>query len=274
MVPFLLGIDPRWVHIGVVLGITCLFGAFLLRSLGTASPSRQAVFVSAFAGLFLFLFSTEFIFFSGIAHTPPLWLWMSLLAFAVLEKRSILSAFFLGVVLASRQTSILFLPLMAIYWLRMSNRLRTTIGLCAIAVVVWLLVCGPFLLLDPWRFVVTPLQFYTKVGEWDFSRGSGSYAADTIGLTYMVRSLGVEGIFPVSAALVSIMPLLLAWRHLRTETDALLFIGLTGVASTLMAPVPFHYEYFPSLIMISFGALAAASEEDTLWRVEERGSTA
>lgn len=257
MIPYIMGIDLRWVHIGTVVGIASLFGAFIMRALRAPSSEEQAMLLAAFAGLFLFLFSSELIYFAGVAHTPSQWFWVSLLAVAILLKRPLLSAVFLGLVLASRQTAVVYAPLMAIYWLRTSCSLRTAVKLSIVACCTYLLICGPFLMLNTYDFIVTPLRSYAEFGKWDFTRGAESFSANSIGFTFLLRGTHVEWLPPTFTALAIIGPIVLAYLRLRTETDVLLYLGLAGVALTLTAPVPWYYEYFPSFILISFAAIAA-----------------
>jgi hypothetical protein len=260
LIPHVLGVDLRWVHIGVIVMVASLFAGLLLRARCSPSRENQAFVLASFAGLVLFLFSTELIFFANIAHTPPQWLWMALLAAAILTKRPVLSAVLLGLVLATRQTTVVLAPLLALYWLRSSGSLRTAITLSAVTSGTFLLICGPFLALDPVNFIAAPLRHYAELGRWDFAKGAGSFSADTIGFAYMLRSTQVGWLLPLASVLAILAPLALAWRRLRTETDTLLFMGFAGVAVALTAPIPWHYEYFPSLILFSFAALSAAKD--------------
>jgi hypothetical protein len=261
MIPYGLGIDLRWIHISCVVGIASIFGVFIIRSLKTPSSKNQAMLLAAMAGLSLFLFSSEHISFAGIAHTPPQWFWVSLLAGSILLKRPSLSAVFLGIVLASRQTAVVYAPLMAIYWLRTTCSMRTAATFTIVTICTYLLICGPFLMLDPYDFIVAPVRHYSWLGKWDFTRGYGSFSAKTIGLTFMLRETHLEWLLQASTILAIAGPLVLAWRRLQTETDILLFLGFAGMAVALTAPIPWHYEYFPSFLLISFAAIAAAGEE-------------
>ncbi len=264
LIPYALGIDIRWTHIGCVVGIAFIFGAFIIRSLRTSSQNNQAMLVAAFSGLCLFLFSSELIAFASIAHTPPQWLWVSLLAGSIILKRPCLSAILLGIVLASRQTAVVYAPIMAIYWLRTTHNLRTVVTLSIMTACTFFLICGPFLMLDPYDFIVAPVRHYSWLGQWDFTRGYGSFSAKTIGLTFMLRKTHIEWLLQAATILAIAGPLILAWRRLQTETDVLLFLGLAGTAVALTSPIPWHYEYFPSLLLISFAAIAATEEKSNI----------
>jgi hypothetical protein len=264
LIPYGLGIDLRWIHIGCVVGIASIFGLFIIRSFATSPLKQQSILLPSLAGLSLFLFSNELISFAGIAHTPPQWFWVSLLAASILMKRPFLSAIFLGIVLASRQTAVVYAPIMAIYWLRTTCSLRTAATFSIITICTYLLICGPFLILDPYDFIVAPVRHYSWLGKWDFTRGYGSFSAKTIGLTFMLRKTHLEWLLQASTILAITGPLILAWRRLQSETDVLLYLGLAGMAVALTAPIPWHYEYFPSLLLISFAAIAAAEEEDNI----------
>jgi hypothetical protein len=220
--------------------------------------------LAAFSSLFLFLFSSEPILFSNIAHTPPQWLWISLLAGSILLKRPCLSAVCLGIVLSGRQTAVVFAPLMAIYWLRVSGSFRTAAILSVVAGGTFLVICGPFLFLNPDAFIVAPVQHYAALGSYDYAQGAAGFSANTIGLSYMIRSAQISWLLPIISALAVLGPWVLAWKRLRSETDVLLYMGFSAVVVALTAPIPWHYEYFPAFILIAFAALAAASEEDVV----------
>lgn len=264
LIPHRLGIDLRWIHIGCVAGIASIFGVFIIRSRIPSSLKKQSILLTASTGLCLFLFSNELISFAGIAHTPPQWFWVSLLAASILMKRPFLSAIFLGIVLASRQTAVVYAPIMAIYWLRTTCSLRKVATFSIMTICTYLLICGPFLILDPYAFIVAPVRHYSWLGKWDFTRGYGSFSAKTIGLTFMLRKTHLEWLLQASTLLAITGPLILAWRRLQSETDVLLYLGLAGMAVALTAPIPWHYEYFPSLLLISFAAIAAAEEEENI----------
>ncbi len=264
LVPHLLSVDIRWVHIGVVVGISLVFIRFFSGVGSGKTRQESAVMLAAISGLFLFLFSSEPVLFANIAHTPPQWLWISLLAGAILLKRPWLSAVCLGLVLSSRQTAVVFCPLMVIYWLRTSGSFRVVAKLVGVTMVTFLIICGPFLILNPHAFVVAPLQHYAALGAWDFSRGPASFAANTIGLSYMIRSTKVDWLLPAIALVAIIGPWVLAWRRLRSATDVLLYMGFSGMVVALTSPIPWHYEYFPVFILISFAAIASAAEDDAI----------
>jgi len=113
-----LGVEPRLIHLGVVVIISLLFTGFLWKAVADKEYPETTVCIAVLSSIFLFVFSSEFIIFANIAHTPPYWLWLSLLATAVLARRPWLSAVFLGLVLSGRQPALIYAPIMAIYWLR------------------------------------------------------------------------------------------------------------------------------------------------------------
>lgn len=261
-VPHVLSVDLRWVHLVVIACVSPLFCWFLKGSGKHNSPLAPAAPIAAFSALFLFLFSSESIIFANIGHTPPLWMWVSLLAFAVIQKRFWMSAIMLGILLASRQTAVVYAPLVAIYWFRASASWRTTGLLSLGACGTYLVLCGPFLALTPHAFLIDPMRHYTVLGNWDFTKGGTGFCANTIGLSYMIRCLREEWLLPLASALAVIVPCVLAWWRLNSRSDLLLYMGFAGMASALTAPIPWHYEYFPPLILFAFASIAAAIEED------------
>ena len=256
------GIDIRWLHLVVVVGIAAVFCVLILRCVLERNWSLMTTFPATFIALFLFLFSTEPIFFAGIGHTPPQWAWIALLCAAILARRPYLTAVTLGLLLATRQTAVVFAPLIAIYWLRSSASWRTTLKLTVVTCATFLVICGYFLLTAPYEFTIAPLKHYASLGDWDFTRGSASFSADTIGLAFPLRTMQGKCLLSVSMLLAIFLPITSAWRRLRDETDLILYMSLATVAVTLVSPIPWHYEYFPALLLTSFAAISAARQED------------
>jgi hypothetical protein len=124
-------------------------------------------------------------------------------------------------------------------------------------------VTGPFLFPDPVGFLITPIRHYAELGRLDSLKGIDSYAADTIGLTFVLRGTSLAWL-PATAMMLSVIGLLsAAGRWLRTGTDALVFMGSAGITVALFAPIPWHYEYLPPLLLLSFAAISAAEERES-----------
>jgi len=156
---------------------------------------------------------------------------------------------------------------MVIYWLRTLDSTRKTVYLSALAAATYILICGPFILLDWDAFFLKPLRQYAMVADWDFTRGHSSFMANTIGFSFLIRSINVQWLPQVTNALAVVITWIMAWRRLSKETDVLLYLGLVGITFTLTSPIPFHYEYIPLLIVMSFASIAAAIEENEM-RIE------
>ncbi len=264
LITHVLGVDPRWIHLGVVVIISFLFAGFLWKAIANKEYPDTTVCIAVLCSIFLFAFSSEFIIFANIGHTPPYWLWLSLLATAVLAKKPRLSAVFLGLVLSSRQPALIYVPIMAIYWLRMLDSVRKTACLLALAMVTYIFICGPFILLDPDAFFLKPLRQYAHAADYLFRTAQQSLLTDTIGFSYLIRIINDQWLLQVTNALAIMITWIMAWKRLFTETDVLLYLGVTGVVFTLTSPIPFHYEYMPLLIVISFASIAAAIEENKI----------
>ena len=188
-------------------------------------------------------------------------MWISLLAFAIIHKRFWLEAIMLGVLLASRQTAVVYAPLMAIYWLRATASWRTTALLSLVTCGTCLVLCGPFLALTPHAFLIDPLRHYSELGDWDFTKGAAGFGANAIGLSYMIRGLQVKHLLPLVTALAVIAPWVLAWWRLKSRSDLLLYMGFAGMVSAMTSPIPWHYEYFVPFILFAFASIAAAGED-------------
>jgi hypothetical protein len=102
------------------------------------------------------------------------------------------------------------------------------------------------------------------VADWDFKRGHSSFMADTIGFSFLIRSIKVQWLLQATNALAVVITWIMAWKRLLTETDVFLYLGLVGVAFTLTSPIPFHYEYMPLLIVMFFASIASAIEENKI----------
>jgi hypothetical protein len=257
-----IGTDIRWLHLCVVTGIAAIVITLLIKFLLQKSQTRRATAAASLSVLFLFLFSSEFILFTGYGHTPPVWAWLSLLAASVLVKRPYLTAVFLGILIASRQTSVVFAPLLYMYWLRTYSNHRTAIKYSVVTLVVFCIVCGPFLFSAPSQFLLTPLQHYTELGEWDFTRGADSNSAKTIGFAYFLRKTQVGWLLRATMITAIAASIILAWKRIRTKTDLFLCMGFTAITVTMTSPIPWIYEYFPALILVSFAAMSAGLEDD------------
>lgn len=257
-----MGVDIRWLHLIVIVAIAAVLGVFILRSTCDRNREQRATLMAAFAAIFLFLFSTAPISFAGYGHTPPQWAWVAVLSAAILSKRPYLTAVSLGLLLATRQTTVVLAPLVALYWVRSTGSLWATLRFSSATVATWLVVCGPFLLSAPYDFIVAPIKHYAALGDWDFTRGMDSYSANMIGLAFAIRSTSVKWLLPTSMLLAILLPSVSAWWRLRDETDLLLHMSLATVAITLVSPIPWHYEYFPALLLISFAVIGAARKED------------
>jgi hypothetical protein len=264
LITHVLGVDPRWIHLGVVVIISLLFAGFLWQAIANKEYPDTSVCIAVLCSIFFLAFSSEFIIFANIGHTPPYWLWLSLLATAVLAKKPWLSAVFLGLVLSGRQPALIYVPIMAIYWLRMLDSVRKTACLLVLAVVTYIFICGPFILLDPAAFFLKPLRQYAHAADYYFTTAQQNLLMDAIGFSYLIRIINDQWLLQVTNALAMVITWIMAWKRLFTETDVLLWLSVTGVIFTLTSPIPFHYEYMPLLITMSFASIAAAIEENKI----------
>jgi len=75
-------------------------------------------FLAAAVNFALLQLSPELIGFHAIGHTFLLWLWLALICLGLAKKQDLLTAFGLGLAIASRQTFIVFIPILMCYWYR------------------------------------------------------------------------------------------------------------------------------------------------------------
>lgn len=255
------GWDLRWLHIATVcfMGLLFIWQLLLLykrRDLGVRSiPVLSATLVA----LCFFLFSNASIAFAPWGHTAPQWAWIVVFSISILWRKQLATAVGLALLLATRQTSVIFLPLVWVYWLRTIGSMQASIRLVGVTGVLYFLLCGPFLLDAPCNFLVSPISHYSALGELDFTRGVESYSANSIGLSFTIRSFGGAWLLSISILIALIAPLLSAWWRIKNEEDLLLHMAFASIVVVLVAPIPWYYEYFTGLLLISFGAIAVAA---------------
>lgn len=112
------GVDIRWLHLCVIAVIGVFFFGQMLRSKLLVNGRHRRGLLAGGTGLFLLLFSSEPVFFTSIGHTAPQWAWTVLLATAILSRRPYVTAIALGILLSSRQTTVVLVPLVIIYCTR------------------------------------------------------------------------------------------------------------------------------------------------------------
>ena len=112
----MLGTDPRW--LGLLIWLLVSFLLLMLMVENGQKRFTSLFFLAAAVNFALLQFSPELIGFHTIGHTFLLWLWLALICLGMAKKQDLLTAFGLGLAIASRQTYIVLLPILLCYWYR------------------------------------------------------------------------------------------------------------------------------------------------------------
>ena len=112
---------------------------------------------------------------------------VNLLCIGLLEDNPILAAISLGLCISSRQTALIFIPMVAAYWL-IHFRLKQTCKYLLISGVVFLGLSLPFILRDPYQFLVAPIIHYQNLANYDLSVDKSRFIIDTIGFAYFIQT--------------------------------------------------------------------------------------
>lgn len=270
---YVLGLDLRHTGLLIIFLIGMIYLYFILQAY-LGKPSRTVAFlatpIASLAGLVILMFSTEIVFFSAIGHTFPLWLWLSAFCFSILTDRYILAAIFFGMVLGSRQTSVVFAPAVCAFLYKTVRRSTQTAFLFVVAFV-WLVLCAPFLLSTPKEFLIDPIVHYQESALLDFALGSNSYVSQTIGFSYILQYLFSTKTLLVFRYLSLVAIVFLSWHFTKDKTTLFISMALSGILFSFFTPIPWHYIYFGPLIILSFAMIAAARQADTCGQFQGGG---
>ena len=100
-------------HLGLLLSAAIMF---LLQTLGILKQKNAEILLLAAIVTAAFSLSPAVARFSINGHTYPLWLYISVFSFCIIQGHNKSAAIFFGLMLASRQTSIIYLPLVLIFF--------------------------------------------------------------------------------------------------------------------------------------------------------------
>ena len=208
---------------------------------------------------FLFFFSSEFIFFSSIGHTNPVWLWLVLFCYFMLRGNIYYAAIFFAMTLCSRQTFVVFLPMVFSFWFRNygfrnSAKYMLTTGL------ICLFICGPFLFFTPREFLLDPINHYVELGIWHFSGGESGHTAECIGFSYLLQTIWGHEALLIGRIVALIVTSILSLIYVRNISHMFIGMGVGVTAFYYFAPIPWHYIFFPPLIILSFAVISSAQQ--------------
>lgn len=251
-----LGQDPRWIGLLIWLLISALLMWIILES-GTKRRSPFYFLIGAI-DIALLQFSPDLIAFHAIGHTFTLWLWLALVCFGIYKGWNVLTAVGLGLVLSSRQTAVVFPPILLFYWFNQGG-LRGALKYSGISAAVFLLLNLPFALQSLAQVFLAPLAYYQAVAAWDFTRGPASFMAHSVGFSYVLQNwLGPKVLF-FFYVLVLLVTIGLTPYLIKNRKRMLLGLAVVLAWFYLFTPSP-TYVFYDSLIILAFAILIPGGE--------------
>lgn len=246
-------VDLRWSGLFAWLLISIIIIVYSLLSAKRITSSKQLLG----SGIFILLLqiSINLVSFHGIGHTFFLWLWLLLLGICLLEGKFSLSALFLGLVMASRQTAILFVIPIFLYWYH-NNGFKAAIkyGLVSLATFSFLVL--PFIVASPRQFIIAPLEHYHQLSTYAMSLGSEGWTSNTIGFAYQIQKRWSADVLSILSYVVIVALGVIAWWKARNPLDMMLLMATGIVFFSFFTPIPWDYEYYPALFFLGLAVLA------------------
>jgi hypothetical protein len=255
-----LGLDLRWVGLLIWLMISALLVWIILET-GTRRQSPLYFLIGAI-NVAILQFSPELIAFHAIGHTFTLWLWLALVCFGIYKGWDVLTAVGLGLVLSSRQTAVVFPPILLFYWFSRGG-LRAAFKYGGISAAVFLLLNLPFAIQSPAQVFLAPLAHYQVLAAWDIARGPVSFMANSIGFSYVLQNWLGPQVLSFFYVLVLLVTIGLSPYLVKNRKRMLLGLAVVLAWFNLFTPIAWTYIYYDSLIILAF-ALAIQGEQVAL----------
>ncbi len=231
-----------WVIISIIL---------ILYSIRVSKiQSSSIVLIVSAVNILLLQVSTELIAFQAYGHTFVLWLFMLLIGIAVIEKRWLISAILLGLVISTRQTAIIFFPILFTLWYHKIGWKKAIFN-AVISSLFFVIITFPFLLASPEKFLLEPIRHYKELGEYYVSLGKSGKVFETIGFSYLIQKYWGARILSVFSALIMIGLSFFSFFYVKSMKNFLVLMAFCIVLFTFFTPIPWRYEYFPALLFLS-----------------------
>ncbi len=245
----LLDVDLR--HTGLAFSA----GTMALLLIASFKNSRDTeIMIGGWIVIVCFCLSPAIARFSINGHTYPLWFYISVFCFGMLRGYYKMAAIFFGLMLATRQTSIVYLPFVLVFFWRQNDWRSLTVCLAMMGFACSAL-CLPYAAIDFRTFLLDPMDAYNKMAFWDFQLGDRSYASRTIGFAYTIKTLGwMTDLSWIRYGLLILLPLI-AWLCVKDTISLLVSMGAAGILFAIIAPVPWYYIYVPPILILSFAVL-------------------
>ncbi len=195
--------------------------------------------------------SPELISFHTFGHTFALWLWLILLCIGLLEDKPILTAIALGMAVCSRQTAVIFIPLIFAFWIHRYNWIFAIRHLL-LSGLVFLCFSIPFMVQDPYQFLIAPILHYQHLANYDLSLENSRFIINTIGFAYLIQTQLGTKVLSVLNGLVVLGIAISSFFMTISRRQMIIFMAAILTSFLFFTPIPWTYTYYPILLILSF----------------------
>jgi hypothetical protein len=239
--------DLRWIGLIVWLIITIILIFYSIRV--SKFNSSPIVLLLSAINILLLQISPELIAFQAYGHTFVLWLLLLLMGIALIEKRWLISALLLGLVMSSRQTAIIFFPILLALWYH-QNGWKIALRNLFISGFIFGIITIPFFLKSPEQFIIIPIQHYIELGEYYVSLGKNGKVFETIGFSYLIQKYWGGRALSIISTIVALGISFLSYFYFKSNKNFPLYLASSIILLTFFTPIPWRYEFFPALFFL------------------------
>ncbi len=239
------GLDLRYTTL-VCLAIMGAVWTLQLKALAirTADGVRLWAWVALAGAFFLSPLVLRFVI---QGHTAPYWLALTILSLLLHFRQNSAAAIALGLVCAMRQPAMLYVPILCWYWMR-TQSWRKAVLYVGMAAATSLLIYLPFIAQDAEAVWWTPIRQYSSVGHGTFVFNP-PMVLESIGFSNLFYLVGWDRFLSLVAVFAYAVIFALNTSRMNTAMETTRIMALVSLGFTVLAPIPFYYEYFPVLIL-------------------------
>lgn len=249
----LFGFDLRWIGL-IIWGIISIILILFSLKMSKRNSSNFILLLSSI-NILLLQISINLVSFQGIGHTFALWLWLILLGVGIIGKKNVLTAITLGLVISSRQTSIIYIPILMIFWYK-NFGWKMAFKLMIIAFAVFCTITLPFIAQSPYNFFVSPIRHYQELASYAMSLSATGWISSSIGFSYLIQRKWGANTLSIVSSLVVMLIAGASFIMTKKTTRLILFLAASVTAFTIFAPIPWVYEYYPALLFLSLAIIS------------------
>ena len=249
----LFGFDLRWIGL-IFWGIISIIFILFTIKISKRNSTNFILLLSSF-NILLLQISINLVSFHGIGHTFTLWLWLVLLGIGIIDKKNVLTAIALGLVISSRQTAIIYIPILMIFWYR-NLGWKTALKLVVISFAVFSIITIPFIIQSPYNFIFFPILHYQQLAKSAMSLNAVGGTSSTIGFSYMIQKYWGSNTLSIVSGLVIMLIAGASFIMVEKTTRLILFLAASVTLFTVFAPIPWVYEYYPALLFLSLAIIS------------------